>query len=184
MRKLLHLHDAGSWQTHKCYENTDSKSNLTIKISQWLSIMKIAKYFISFKAPTKIMKTEQALKSPSSYKKFLKMYLPELGALMGHFHYRLNQIVNHTRCPQDVWFMPYKSHSKGELKWLQHQDIITLLGVGETSECIQVCIRIESQWKGQIMPISSGLNQSLLRLIHRGPTLNDIFPKLNNAHLL
>ena len=30
--------------------------------------------------------------------KDFKIYLPELGALMEPFHYRLNQTANHTRC--------------------------------------------------------------------------------------
>ena len=35
--------------------------------------------------------------------------------------------------------------------------------------------------KVRLCPDPVTLNQALIRLVHRGPTLNDIFPKLNNA---
>ena len=39
-------------------------------------------------------------------------------------------------------------------------------------------------WKVRLCLDPARLNQALVRLVHRGPTLNDIFPKLNNAQYL
>ena len=41
-----------------------------------------------------------------------------------------------------------------------------------------------SQWKIQAMPGSRRLNQALIGPVHRGLTLNNILPKLNNAQYL
>ena len=72
---------------------------------------------------------------------------------------------------------------EGKLEMLQKHDIIAPLVVDETSE-----------WCNRFLPKANGkvrlhldpawLNQALRRLIHRGTTLNDILPKLNNAKYL
>ena len=53
-------------------------------------------------------------------------------------------------------------------------DIITPLGVDKTAE-----------WCNSfVLVCKARLNQALIRHIHRGPTLNDILPKLNNVRYL
>ena len=58
---------------------------------------------------------------------------------------------------------------KEELEWLQQQDIMTSLDMDETTE---LCIG------------PARLNQALMRMVIRRPTLNATFPKLNNVQYL
>ena len=71
---------------------------------------------------------------------------------------------------------------KEESKKLQSQDIRTLLGVDETVEwCNSFALVPKSNCKVRLCLDLARLNQALIRPVHRGPTLNDIFPKLNNV---
>ena len=68
-----------------------------------------------------------------------------------------------------------------ELERLQQHDIIALLGVNETLEwCNSFVLVTKSNSKGRLCLDPGWLNQALIRPIHRGPTLNDILPKLNS----
>ena len=62
------------------------------------------------------------------------------------------------------------------------QDIITPLGMEETVEwCNRFAFIPKPNGKFRLCLDPARLNQTLIRLVHRGPTLNDIFPKLNNT---
>ena len=72
-----------------------------------------------------------------------------------------------------------------ELERLQEQDIIAPLGVDETSEwCKSFVLVSKANGKVRLCQDPAQLNQALIRLIHRGPTLSDILPKLNNVKYL
>ena len=72
-----------------------------------------------------------------------------------------------------------------ELEQLQKQDIITPLGIDETAEwCNSFILVPNSNGKIRLCLDPARLNQALIRPIHRGPALNDILPKLNNAQYL
>ena len=72
-----------------------------------------------------------------------------------------------------------------ELKRLQKQDIMAPLGVDETSEwCNSFVLAPKANGKVRLCLDPAWLNQALTGLIHRGPTLNDILPKLNHAKYL
>ena len=74
---------------------------------------------------------------------------------------------------------------KEELKWLQEQDIITPLGVDETAEwCNSFVLVLKANGRVRLCLEPAKLNQVLIRLEHRGSTLNDILPKLNYAKYL
>ena len=74
---------------------------------------------------------------------------------------------------------------KKELKQLQKQDIITPLGIDETAEwCNSFVLVPKSNGRVRLCLDRTRLNQALIRLVHRGPILNDILPKLNNAKYL
>ena len=74
---------------------------------------------------------------------------------------------------------------KEELKWLQELDIITPLGVDEMAEwCNSFVVVPKVNGKVQLCLDPVQLNQALIRLIHRGPTLNDILLKLNNVQYM
>ena len=79
--------------------------------------------------------------------------------------------------------MHYKKF-KEELEHLQGMDIITPLGVDETAEwCNRFVLVPKANGKVWLCLYPTQLNQALFRLIHRGPTLNDILPRLNNVQL-
>ena len=74
---------------------------------------------------------------------------------------------------------------KEELEWLQEQDIIAPLGVDEMAEwCNSFVVVPKANGKVQLCLDPVQLNQALIRLIHRGPTLNDILLKLNNVQYM
>ena len=82
------------------------------------------------------------------------------------------------RCVANVLQKPFKE----ELEWLQQQDIITPLGVDETAEWYNSFVSVlKPNAKVRLYLDLMRLNQTLIRLIQRGPTLNAILPKLNNA---
>ena len=78
--------------------------------------------------------------------------------------------------------MCYKKLFKDELDWLQKMDIITTLGVEKMAEwCNSFVLVPKANDKVRLCLDPVRLNQALIRPVHRGPTLNDILPKLNNV---
>ena len=74
---------------------------------------------------------------------------------------------------------------KEELECLQKVDIITHLGVDETAEwCNSFLLVPKANGKVRLCLDLVLLNQALIRPIHRGPTLNDILPRLNNVYYM
>ena len=64
-------------------------------------------------------------------------------------------------------------------------DIITPLGVVERAEwCNSFVLVPKANGKVRLFLDPAKLNQALIRLIHRGPTLNDIIPRLNNVQYM
>ena len=71
---------------------------------------------------------------------------------------------------------------KEELQQVQELDIIMPLGVDKTAErCNRFVLVPKANGKVQLCLDPVQLNQALIRPIHRGPTLNDILPNLNNV---
>ena len=71
---------------------------------------------------------------------------------------------------------------KEELECLQKMDIIIPLGVDELAEwCNSFVLVPKANGKVRLCLDPVRLHQVLIRPIHRGPTLNDILPKLNNV---
>ena len=74
---------------------------------------------------------------------------------------------------------------KEELEKLKRQDIITPLGIDETVEwCNSFVLVPKANDKVRFFLDPARLNQSLIRPVHKGPTLNDILPKSNNVKYL
>ena len=85
------------------------------------------------------------------------------------------------RCLAYVLQKPFKE----ELKCLQETDIITSLGVDETSEwCNSFVLVPKANSKVRLCLDPAQLNQALIRPVHRGLTLNDILPWLNNIQYM
>ena len=71
---------------------------------------------------------------------------------------------------------------KDELDLLQKLDIITPLGVDETAKwCNSIVLVPKANGNVRLCLDPVRLNQALIRPVHRGPTLNDILPRLNNV---
>ena len=72
-----------------------------------------------------------------------------------------------------------------ELKCLQEMDIITLLGVDETSKwCNSFVLVPKVNGKERLCLDPAWLDQALIRPVHRDPTLNDILPRLHNMQYM
>ena len=83
--------------------------------------------------------------------------------------------------PRSVAYVLQKPF-KEELECLQKMDIITLLGVDEMAEwCNSFVLVPKANGKVRLCLNPTRLNQTLIRPIHRGPTLNNILPRLNNV---
>ena len=64
-------------------------------------------------------------------------------------------------------------------------DTIRPLGVDETSEwCNSFVLVPKANGKVRLCLDPAHLNQALIRPVHRGPTLNNILPKLNNVQYM
>ena len=74
---------------------------------------------------------------------------------------------------------------KEELDCPQQQDIIRPLSVDETTEWCNSFVLVPKS-NGKVRPCldPARLNQAHIGLVPRGPTLNDILPKLNSAQYL
>ena len=74
---------------------------------------------------------------------------------------------------------------KEELQQLQQQDIITLLGLDETSKwCNSFVFMTKTTRKVRLCLDLARLNKALIRPVYRGPSLNHILPKLNKSQYL
>ena len=74
---------------------------------------------------------------------------------------------------------------KEELERLQQQDIITLIGMDEKLECCNsFVLKPKPNGKVKLCIGPARLKQALIRPVHRGPTLNNIFQRLNNVKCL
>ena len=110
-----------------------------------------------------------------------RMSLMALGASKSHSLYSSNQITNHKVPPRHVAYVLQKPFRE-ELEHLQKMDIITPLGVDEMTEwCNSFVLVPKANGKVRLCLDLACLNQALIRLIHRGPTLNNILPWLNNV---
>ena len=90
----------------------------------------------------------------------------------------------HQATPRHVAYALQKLF-KEELECLQKMDIITPLGVDETLErCNSFVLVPKANSKVRLCLDTVQLNQVLIRLIHQGPTLNHILPKLNNVQYM
>ena len=86
-----------------------------------------------------------------------------------------------TNTPRHVAYVLQKLF-KDELDWLQKLHIITSLGVDKTAECCNSFVFIpKGNGKVRLCLDPAVLNQTLNRPVHRGPTLNNILPRLNNV---
>ena len=118
-------------------------------------------------------------------------------------HERFGDVFNSIGCFEGTFFLQLKLDSKPyqvpprhmaytlqepfkeELEHLKEFDIIVPPGVDKMAEwCNSFVLVPKANGKVQLCLDPTQLNQALIRLIHRGPTLNDILPKLNNVQYM
>ena len=96
---------------------------------------------------------------------------------MVHLHYFSNQIESHYQVsPRHITYAlhwPFKD----ELECLQQNDIISALGIDETTEWCNSSILVPKlNGKDMLCLDPARLNQALIGLVNRGPMNNDILP--------
>ena len=124
-------------------------------------------------------------------------------AMMQKIHTRFGDVFNGIGCFKGTFSLQLKPDSKPyqapprhvayalwepfkeELRCLQEMDIITPLGIDETMEwCNSFVLVPKANGKVRLCLDPARQNQALIRPFHRGPTLNDILPKLNNVQYM
>ena len=107
------------------------------------------------------------------------------GCLKGPFSLQLKPDSKPYHAPQRCIVYTLQKQFQKEFERLQKQDIIAPLGVVETSMwCNSFVLVPKANGKVRLCLNLAHLNQAPIKPIHRGPTLNDILPKLNNTKYL
>ena len=123
---------------------------------------------------------EQVRQSQSEHPMNLNTFFSGIGYCEGTFSLQVKGGSHpYQMPPRKVAYMLQKL-LKEQLKWLQRQQIIVLLGIGEISEWCN-SFTLVSRANGSKVMLKS---QALIRPIDRGPTLTDICPKLTGVKYL
>ena len=105
-----------------------------------------------------------------------------IGCFEGTFSFQLKPDSKPYQAPPRYVAYALQKPFNEELEHLQRMDIITPLGVDELVEwCNKFVLLPKANGKIGLCLDLVRLNQALIRPIHRGPTLNDILPKLNGV---
>ena len=99
-------------------------------------------------------------------------------------YYSSNHIANHIRYPKTCNLCPAKAIQRGVRATPTARYHDTTRCDWDSRMVQQLCISTKTQWKSQAVPVFSEAKSSDFKTGHRGPTLNDIFLKLNNAKYL
>ena len=108
-----------------------------------------------------------------------------IGCFEGTFSLQLKPNSKPYQVPPRCVAYALQKPFKDELEWLQKLDIITALGIDGTVErCNSFVLVPTANGKVRLCLDPGRLNQALIRPVHRGPTLNDILPRLNNVQYM
>ena len=108
-----------------------------------------------------------------------------IGCFKGTFSLQLKPDSKPYQAPPRHVAYELQEPFKEELRQLQEMDIITPLGVDETSQwCNSFVLVSKANGKVKLCLDPAQLNKALMRPVHRGPTLNDILPRLNNVQYM
>ena len=173
-------------ETHKVAEdctNTNTVGIIKQKSNGQNQSIKLINYFYSSKDPE-----ADKRQSDSMTQKIHTTYgnvSNGIGCFEGTFSLQLKPDSKPYQVPPRHMAYVLQKPFKEELKQLQELDIITPLGVDKMAEwCKSFVVVPKANGKVQLCLDPMWLNQALIRLIHRGPTLNDILPKLNNIQYM
>ena len=108
-----------------------------------------------------------------------------IGCFEGTFSLQLKSDSKLYQVPPGCIAYTLQKLFKDELECLQELDIIVPLGIDKMAEwCNSFVLVPKSNSKVWLCLDPVQLNQALIRLIHRGLTLNDILLKLNNVQYM
>ena len=108
-----------------------------------------------------------------------------IGCFKGTFSLQFKPDSKQYQVPPSHTAYALQKPFKEELEHLQGMDIITHLGIDEMAEwCNRFVLVPKANGKVWLCLDPARLNQALIRLIHRGPTLNDILLRLNNVQYM
>ena len=148
-------------------QNSQNKSNKSIN------------YFYS-SANTEADKRESDAMTQKIHNTFGNVF-NGIGCFEGTFSLQLKPNSKPYRVPPRHVAYALQKPFKEELEWLQEMDIIALLGIDEMAEwCNNFVLVPKENDKVRLCLDPVQFNRALIRQIHRGPTLNNILPKLNN----
>ena len=144
---------------------------------------KTTEYFLS--GPNNERDKNKSAESTQLIYKDFDDVLNGIGCIEGTFSWQLKPDSKPYQAPPRCMEYTLQKLFQEELEKLQKQDIIAPLGVDKTSEwCNSFVLVPKAYGKVSLCLDPVHLNQALIRPIHRGPTLNDILPKLNNVKYL
>ena len=129
-------------------------------------------------------KTKSSTMMHKIHKKFGDVY-NGIGCFKGTFSLQLKPDSKPYQVPPRHVAYALQKWLTGELECLQKMDIITPLGVDKTAEwCNSFVLVPKANGKVRLCLDPVQLNPALIRLIHWGPTLNDILLRLNNVQYM
>ena len=112
----------------------------------------------------------------------LKNVFNEIRCFNGTFSLQIKPDSKPYQAPPQCIAYILQSPFKEELEELQQQDFVAPLGIDETVEWCNSFVWVPNlEGKVRLCLDLARLNQTLIRPVQRGPMLNDIFLKLNNA---
>ena len=99
-----------------------------------------------------------------------------IGCFKGTFSLQLKTDSKRYQAPPRYLAYALQEPFKEQLRQLQEMDTITPLGVDETLEwCNSFVLVADANGKVRLCLDPAWLNQALIRPVHRGPTLNNIY---------
>ena len=178
-------HGQETGRAEKCCTNKDSISNSTndnTKPMVEAKANKSTEYFLP--GPTFDSNKRKSVESTQHIHKYFDDVFNGIGCFEGTFSLQLKPDSKPYQTPPRHVAYALQKLFQDKLERLQ-QDIIALLGVNETLEwCNSFVLVPKANGKVRLSLDPAQLNQALIRLVHRGPTLNDILPKLNNIRYI
>ena len=169
-------------ETQMVKSNEMTTANNT-KAKQRHILFKLSNYFYS-SSNTDADKSKSNAMTQRIHKRFGDVF-NGIGCFEGTFSLQLKPDSKPYQVPPRHVAYALQKLFKEELEHLQEFDIIAPLGVDEMAEsCNSFVLVPKTNGKVQLCLDPVQLNQVLIRLIHRGPTLNDILPKLNNVQYM
>ena len=113
------------------------------------------------------------------------MFFNVIGFFEGTFSLHLKSDSKPYQAPPRHVAYALQEPFKEELRCLQEMEIIVPLGIdGAMGWCNSFVLVPKANGKVRLCLDPARLNQALIRSVHRGPTLNDILPKLNNVQYM